>query len=275
MIEFPDWFSSNADFELDKSAYAQVCQGATTPAPLHRAARHHHWHQSNESVRGMTSLPSGDAKTKCKLSRWQGIVISNTGTRAGLVTHLRVAYQSDEHWKKLVHKNAQSADDLRLLAIAWHQRPQSLTERKTLWLTEQIEIDSGSVFDSDSLHRIVAKLGLWHFGEMSNDRDSAVLRIHYRLDNSVPLYKPDWRHAYDAFYFATTPGVEDHGLTRDLQTGDLVCKEWITGIDQLDPARHIVAAQYVVPSTTHCHYDLAPSYWTNVREEVLRIAGVP
>ena len=275
MIAHPDWYSGNSDFDSDQAAHVQVCNGASEATHVHRAARHHHWRQSDQVVRGLTGLPRAEAAAKCQTSSWTDLVASAVNRRDALVTHLKVANAGGSSWRKNVHENANNAERLRDLAILWHIESTQKGSGRALWLGHERDVNANAPFDADNLHRVIAALGLWHYGEMAADTDGAVLRISYTLDETVQLFKPDWRHAFDAFYFATTPGVAGHGLTRNLQTGDLQCKEWVAPIDKVDPKVHLLSARYMVPSSLHDHYELTSSYWSKVRSEILANRGGP
>lgn len=267
----PNWFSEQADFALDKSAHGLVDKAGGDLSTLHRAARHHNWLQSDKPVQNWTQLPHNDALSECKSNCWVNSIIKGEASEM-LVTHRRVPWLGDPD---LIHRvlNEQNDEEALLkIAIILHR---NLDADKMLWLGEQEELDLIQQFDSDGLHILLTSLGLWHFGAVPGNDDGAILRITYRLDPGVPLYKPDWRHGYPNFYFACAKHFPKYGMTRDLVSGNLKCKEWIAKVSDIDPYRHIISAKCVIPSTKHNYYEPDQAYWDTLSAEICGKTGAP
>ena len=211
----------------------QVCSGLVDAAFVHRAARHHNWRRSDTTVQTWTQQVHRDAQRECRTECWDGIRAVIGPQNVEFVTHKRVQYLNDPALRARILGSMGDSEGLRRAAIEWHKDLRDTYPNGTLWLGERAEVDAARSFDANSLHAIVAELGLWHFGELNADDSSVVLRLTYRLEDDVQLYKPDWRHGYPYFYFATVPAVIDHGFTRELSTGNLQRKEWIAKISEI------------------------------------------
>ena len=272
MSVYPTWFAELPDAAQEQAAYASACTGSTDVGTLHRAARQHNWHQSAPAVQAWTEATLAEAKTHCESHRWTDLAPLTAVSERDfeLVTHRVVGWIRDPALKGQCLKAKTDPDVLRKLAIQVHD---SAKFTKTglpnaLWLGSVPQANGVAAFDADHMHRVVSAFGLWHFGELPPDDAGAVLRIVYRLGSNVPLFKPDWRHGYPGFYFSCAPTVMGSGLARDLQSGELRCKEWIARATDIDPYRDIVSASCVVPAASYNHYELPPAYWNMLAKEI-------
>ncbi len=75
----------------------------------------------------------------------------------------------------------------------------------------------------------IQKLGLFHY--RSQKKDTLFLQFHFKVKQ---CYKPCWLDAGLAFYFDSAPTYLQHGLTRDLATGQTGFREWLTPVEQAE-----------------------------------------
>ena len=266
----PDW-NSDFDFAVDQTHHGLVCSGTVSRETVHRAARHHNWKQSSPDVRAWTQTPKAEALSQCISNRWQLLAQASRPARMELVTHVAIQHLRDQDLKRRILRDMNDASLLKQAAQEWHRQSVASRAEHSLWVGERAEIDAVTATASgieEPLHAVVAALGLWHFGELPASKDGAVLRVVYRVDADVDLYKPDWRHGFPHFYFACAGVHLNAGRTRSLSTGQLHCQEWIAKLDSLDARRHLSEAQCVIPQTQHCHYDLQALYWQNLATEI-------
>lgn len=272
MSAYPAWFAEVPDAVADQAAYATACTGSVDANVVHRAARRHHWHQSSSAVQAWAGAAYADATKNCETQRWTALTpLAGVSERSfEFVTHRPVRWLPDPVLKSQCLTARADPDVLRKVAIQVHTSATAAStgRPKALWLGSAPQGDAVATFDSDHMHDIVSAFGLWHFGELPADEFGAILRIVYRLEPSVPLFKPDWRHGYPGFYFACAPTVPGSGLARELQTGQLRCKEWIARATDIDPHRAIVSASCVLPTTAHNHHELPATYWNAVAQEI-------
>lgn len=272
MSVYPAWFAEVPDGTQDQAAYAMACTGSADAEVLHRAARHHHWHQSAAAVQAWTGASHSEAATSCETHRWFDLTpLAAVSERDfELVTHRVVRWIRDPALKDQCLKARTDPDVLRKVAIQVHASATAtgVGTPRALWLGSAPQADGVAAFDSNHMHGVVSAFGLWHFGELPPDEFGAVLRIVYRLGPNVPLFKPDWRHGYPGFYFACARTVMGSGLARDLQTGELRCKEWIARATDIDPYSDIVSASCVLPAALRNHYELPPVYWEVLAREI-------
>ena len=272
MSVYPAWYAEVPQIAQDQAAYATACTGSADAEVLHRAARQHHWHQSAAAVQAWTGAPHSEATTNCETHRWTDLApLAAVSERDfELVTHRVVSWIPDPALKDQCLKGKHDPAVLRKVAIQVHASATAAGAGvpQDLWLGSAPQADGVAAFDSGHMHSVVSVFGLWHFGELPPDDSGAVLRIVYRLGPDVPLFKPDWRHGYPGFYFACAPTVTGSGLARDLQTGELRCKEWIARATDIDPYRDIVSASCVVPAALHNHHELPPAYWNVLAHEI-------
>ena len=277
MNAYPAWFAEVPDAAQDQNAYASVCAGSAGAETLHRAARQHNWHQSANEVQIWLQPTHASAKQNCETYRWTNLapLTAVVERNSEFVTHRVVRWINDPALKDQCLKARADPAVLRRVAIQVHAN--ASTNRagapSALWLGSAPEADGVAPFDSTRVHGLISAFGLWHFGELPPDDFGAVLRIVYRLRPNVPLFKPDWRHGYPGFYFACAPSATGSGLTRELQSGQLRCKEWIVRATDIDPYRDIVSASCVVPSALHNHYELPPAYWNGLADEIQSANG--
>lgn len=274
MAKYPVWYEDSPDWATDKSAHDKVVSGEDADAHrLHRAARHHNWLHDSPQVQAWTNLTHRDSQPLCWREAWTNLTpVPPIGTHQ-LVTHRLVASLKDADLERHVRENLNNPHELLMVARQWHQRESSHSSPKPIWLGDKLDVESKVPFEPARLHDTASMLGLWHFGYMPADRDGAVIRLVYEVNDDVPLYKPDWRHGYANFYWASVPSVPDHGLARDLSTGTLQCKEWVARLDQLDARKHLKAAQCLVPLTAHSHYDVPEAFWTTLKRDIRIAAG--
>jgi hypothetical protein len=185
---------------------------------------------------------------------------------------LAVHHVRDSELKKRILRDRNDAAGLKQAAQALHRQLVTVTPGRCLWIGERVEVDSvaaaAKANAAEPLHAVVAALGLWHFGDLPASSDGAVLRVVYRVEQDLALYKPDWRHGFPVFYFACASAHQDAGRTRSLTSGQLQCKEWIAMIDALDPRLHLSEAHCLIPQTHQCHHDLPDLYWQNLAAEI-------
>lgn len=274
MAPYPVWYEDSPDWAADKSAHEEVLNGDVSDARrLHRAARHHNWSQDCPSVQRWTNLSHGDSQQLCWREAWTGLTpVPPVGVHQ-LVTHRLVASLKDADLEKQVLENLHDPRELLMAARQWHQRESSHPSPRAIWLGDKLDVESKVPFEANRLHDTASILGLWHFGYMPADRTVAVIRLVYEVDDDVPLYKPDWRHGYANFYWASVPSIASHGLARELATGTLQCKEWVARLDQLDARKHLKAAQCLVPLTPHSHYDVSDAFWSTLKMDIRKAAG--
>jgi len=266
----PSWHT-DCVFSDDQAHHDMVCRGSTDEGSVHRASRHHNWRQSNTTVQAWTSAPLSDAQRYCADERWQGLSAVVRPGKMEIVTHVALS-RMDDDLRQRVLRDQRDAGLLKQAARAWHRALSAKSPDRVVWIGSRAEIDAVASAGSASLHTVVAALGLWHFGAMPAGSDGAVLRVVYRVDEEVPLYKPDWRHGYPNFYFASASGHLDAGRTRNLTTGTLHCKEWLAKLNTLDAQAHLTEAECLVPDSWHNHYDLAPLYWQTLAAEIQQSA---
>lgn len=269
MAPYPVWYEDSPDWAEDKNAHDEVTHRNLFDAQsLHRAVRHHNWLQEDFPVRGWTSQPHKQSQSLCWQETWTNLSpVPSNGTRQ-LVTHRLVASLKNVDLEKLVLDNRNDPGELLIAARQWHQRESSLSSPKAIWLGDRSDVESKVPFVTANLHNTVSILGLWHFGYLPADREGAVIRLVYEVGDDVPLYKPDWRHGYANFYWASVSSIPEHGMTRDLSTGTLQCKEWVARLDQLDARKHLKAAQCLVPEAAHSHYDLTDAFWHQLKLDI-------
>jgi hypothetical protein len=184
-----------------------------------------------------------------------------------LVTHVALS-RMDTDLRQRVLRDQNDTNLLTQAARAWHRDLSAKSPHRAVWIGARSEIDVVAAASPTPVHAVVAALGLWHFGALNAGPDGAVLRVVYRVDEAVPLYKPDWRHGYPYFYFASAAEHSDAGRTRSLTTGQLHCKEWLAKLDSLDAQAHLTEAKCLLPDSLHNHYDLQPLYWQTLATEI-------
>lgn len=271
-MTLPHWFTDGADFTGDSDAYVALANGDDAdPGALHRAGRHYNWLQSPEPVRSWTRLAHNEAKQACHAHCWSGLS-APTFSSAGQVTHRRVQWIRDPELSRRILDERDNPDTLRKAAVRLHRALADHNPEGILWLGDQEELDRRHAFEPEGVQTLLAVLGLWHFGDVSADDSGAVLRIVYRLDAAIPRFKPDWRHGYPNFYFACATDTGESGMTRDLASGHLACKEWVVKLSDIDPHRHIVAARCVIPGAACNHSEPPNVYWQTLTEEIDRYA---
>lgn len=277
MSAYPAWYAEVPHTTYDQAAHTSVCDGSADAKVVYRAARQHHWHQSAAAIQAWTAAPHAVATTNCETHRWTDLapLAAVTERDFELVTHRVVRWISDPALKDQCLRARTDPDVLRKVAIQVHASATGTgaSVPKALWLGSAPQADGVAAFNSDHVHGVVSAFGLWHFGELPPDDSGAVLRIVYRLRPDVPLFKPDWRHGYPGFYFACAPTVTGSGLARELQSGELRCKEWIARTTDIDPYRDIVSASCVVPTALHNHHELPPAYWNVLAHEIQSANG--
>jgi len=155
----------------------------------------------------------------------------------------------------------------------WHTQERERFPEKPLWLGNKDQLEARHSWRAESLHDLLADLGLWHFGSVPANVDGAVLRLVYEVDDQVPLFKPDWRHAYPNFYWVAAPSDHAHGLARDLRTGQCHCHEWVTKLGELDPLAHLVEVQCLMPVASRNHYEAPDAYWQALQAEIVADAA--
>lgn len=271
----PGW-DSDCDFAVDQTHHALVSSGTVSEEAVHRASRHHNWMQSSKEIRAWTQAATSEALILCAGKRWQLLARAPQQPLMELVTHVALRHLRDEDLRKRILRDRNDAGLLKQAAREWHRQSLAVRPEHSLWLGERAEADAVSTATAavaEPLHAVIAALGLWHFGELPASQDGAVLRVVYRIDDDVPLFKPDWRHGFPHFYFACAGMYLEAGRTRSLATGQLQCKEWIAKLDSLDARRHLSEAHCVIPQTRHCHYDLPALYWQNLASEITQSAS--
>jgi hypothetical protein len=271
----PMWYEDSPDWTTDKSAHDDVVNRKEQDARrLHRAVRHHNWRQDIAAVQEWTRHAHGVSRKLCWSEAWTGLSPVSPRGPLQLVTHRLLVQLNDADLERQVLANLNDPHQLLLLARRWHQGLSTARPQGAIWLGDKVEVESRVPFEPDRLHDTLSVLGLWHFGLLPAAHAGAVFRLVYEVDNDVPLYKPDWRHGYANFYWASVPKIDSHGLARDLATGTLQCKEWVAKIDQLDARKHLKSAQCLVPNTAHCHYDLPEPFWSTLAHEIQGAPGV-
>lgn len=265
----PNWFDEPHDWVRDQQAW----QAIKVPSPqleqrqLHRAARHQNWHQAPSTVKTWTGQNQANASAQCQQNFWRDIAPVASPPARRFVTHRKFQTMPDEVKQKL-SGHLQNTAYLLTCLRDWHVKERNDKPNKPLWLGSKEQLDSHYPLESKNLHRLLAALGLWHFGAVPAGQDGAVLRLEYEIDDQVPLFKPDWRHGYPAFYWSAASTTYPHGLTRDLSTGQPNCQEWVTALSELDPLLHLVDVQCVLPAEAHNHYELPATYWAALQAEI-------
>lgn len=271
MNAFPAWFAEPPDFAADRQAFDKAYGGDDSAGVLHRAARHSNWKQSTPIVQTWTQADHVAATQHCNTNLWDGVApLTMVSERnAEFVFHRPVRWLPDSLKTQCLNAMNDPAV-LRKVAIQFHAGLPLTgpTSPRAVWLGSITQADNIGPFDPSQIHTVIAAFGLWHFGGLPPDDSGAVLRIVYRLSPEVPLFKPDWRHGYPGFYFAYVPSAPTSGLTRDLRSGQLRCKEWLARATDIDPYRDIVSASCVVPAAMHNHYELPPAYWSGLAQEI-------
>lgn len=274
MVSYPAWYRENVDLSEDQAAYQGVSSRSTSaPEQLHCAARYYNHTQSSSQVQAWTGLDSASATQACSVHRWTGSKLC-TVTAALHSNHRQLRIWLARYRDVIKPMLAEPDDPVTLLKAAknLHRAIVDFDPESLVWLGDEEELNSIARFDADEVQALMSALGLWHFGEVAAGPEGAILRIRYRLDGSVPLYKPDWRHGYPGFYFACAPHVHGSGQTRDLQTGTLKCKEWVAKMSEIDPNTHIVGAECVLPAKSCNHYDLSAAYIATLAGEMTSYA---
>jgi len=267
----PNW-NSTCVFADDQESHKLVCQGNVSEHSVHRAARHHNWQQSNGAVQTWTRAAEADAIKQCRAAHWQGLAGVARPRQMELVTHVALS-RMDPDLRQRVLRDQSDSSLLIQAARAWHRDLSARSPERAVWIGARTEIDSVAAASSRTpVHAVVAALGMWHLGALPAGFDGAVLRVVYRVDEAVLLYKPDWRHGFPNFYFASAAAHTEAGRTRSLTTGQLQCKEWLAKIDTLDAQAHLADAECLVPDTLHNHYDLSPLYWQTIAAEIQHAA---
>lgn len=269
-MTYPVWYRENVNFNGDREAYQELGRvSQLTPGLLHRAARYYNHAQSSPKVQAWTKLDHESAEQACMENRWSDAIVCKA--KIPLHANHRELKTWLARYRDLLKPVLAERDNpitLRKVARNLHQAIVDFDPGSLIWLGDQKELDGIARFDADGVQSLLAALGLWHFGEVSAGDGGAILRITYRLNGSVPLFKPDWRHGYPAFYFACTPGLPESGKTRDLQAGTLKCKEWVAKMSDINPNDHIVGAECVFPAQSRNHYELSKTYIATLAAEI-------
>jgi hypothetical protein len=265
---WPAWFDPAPNWQLDQTAYESLGNGAGASAhTLHRAVRHHHWHNALNTVQHWTRRAWGNSEENKYQDDlfWHALSLTVVRKRMRLVNHLLVK-RIDGRLQELIR--SPSVDQALILREIrkWQNQVLRRNPKRPIWVTDKAQVDARSPFSGGGLHALIAALGLWHFGEMNAGVAYAVLRLEYEVDEQVVLFKPDWRHGHPNFYWAQAPHNTDHGLARDLQTGQQICKEWVAPLEQL--SNRLVTAEFVVPVLAHNHHELPVAYWHQVETDI-------
>ena len=267
----PTWFDEVPDWKADKEAWNSIRAktASADPQNLHRAIRHHNWREAQPpEVQHWINCAMHDISVmNCRKQYWFNLKpISKSNIR--FVSHRYIFTLKNLKIKKNILQNHNDRKKLLTYAQEWDRTIIENDHIAACWLCPKDTIEKIASFDQKNIHTIIASLGLFHFGQVPSGADGAVLRVEYELDADMPLYKPDWRHGYPNFYWATPPQELNHGMTRNLLDGKRICPELIIPFEKLEPQKHLVAAQCVFPKEPYNHYDLPDRYWKQLQSEI-------
>jgi hypothetical protein len=239
----------NLDF--DRTAYELLqsgnCEGQSS---IEAAARYGNWFAGNSLVRMCTAIDDHAARTSERLQS----LISVGHDDTTMYTHALPKWlDNSAQWLALRGDN----DALRELAErqhnAWGKR------QKMCWITDESPAKA-------TLSTLLKRLGLFHFGQLREGEP--VIRFCYKLDNTCPGYKPDWRHGFDAFYFANASAFSEHGMTRSLEDASLACKEWVLDTKTINVTKHLHAVEVINIPEDVCLDLPSDAYWANLKNEI-------
>lgn len=113
-----------------------------------------------------------------------------------------------------------------------------IRRNKSLWVAENC--NTATTFTGIS--KAAKELGLYHFGLLTLDQPVVV--YHLRTTREVVAIKPNWAHAFDAWYFDPWPEGDiasgAHGKARCLETGKLLRNEWVIHPVEMGSALEVV-----------------------------------
>jgi hypothetical protein len=239
------------NLDTDQTAYellqAGKCDGQTS---IEAAARYANWLSADILVRNCTNRNDQVARSDERLHN----LVAVDDQISMMYTHALPKWlDNSAQWLALRSDN----DALRELAERQHKA--WVKRKKMCWITDESPAQI-------PLSTLMKRLGLFHFGQLR--QGEPVIRFCYKLDIDCPSYKPDWRHGFDAFYFASASAFPVHGMTRSLEDATLACKEWVLDTKTINVTKHLHAVDVI-----NIHEDVsldAPSdaYWNNLKNEI-------
>lgn len=154
-----------------------------------------------------------------------------------------------------------------------------IRQKKALWIAE----DCGTANTFMGICKAARELGLYHFGLLPLEQP--IVAYHLRTTRVVNAIKPNWAHAFDAWYFDPWPEGGDapdaHGRARCLETGKLLRKEWVIHPAEMTSALEVaeVFLSHDVDETSALpdFKALGAGYWpaTDARAKQLQKVGTP
>lgn len=244
------------DLNSDRDAYDLLQAGNYKDQfQIQSAARYANWLCGNIDARTCTADKGEKSSENRTAQRLFGLIPAESASQMVYTHALPKWLNGSAQWLAL-------RDDGPALRELAERQLQTWTKRqKMCWVTDQSPTPL-------SLDDLLQRLGLFHFGPLR--AGESVVRFCYRLDQNCPSYKPDWRHGFDGFYFASAAAFDAHGMTRSLQDASLACKEWVLATENINVSKHLHTVE-VVDCKTDVYLDAPPiTYWENLKNEIMQ-----